>query len=144
MNRPEHFYCEWTLDDGADCMMLAVAEIDVDGRPYFTCMPHAREFYTWLVQDVAEGKTVETRALYRTGDGAETAMATRALNLMRVGSLDAPYEFRLNNLPVRIGNDREPTDTVDAWKFKVGESAWSPALDTYGQAWLAARAEVGL
>lgn len=96
-------YCDWTLDDGEDCMMLAVAVFTTENHEHWTCMPHAREFYHWLRDDYGDG-TVTMTPLYH-GDSHEAAAAERAYRLAHVGE-ESPDNIRGVSMMARYLRDK--------------------------------------
>ncbi len=83
-------YCDWTLEDGDDCLMLAVAVMTTETREHWTCMPHARAFYAWLRDDFGDGAPTIT-PIYR-GDSHEAAAAERACKLAHWGEPSSVLE----------------------------------------------------
>jgi hypothetical protein len=81
-------YCDWTLEDGDDCSMLAVAIMTTDTREHYTCMPHAREFYRWLANEFGDGPATIT-PLYK-DESHEAAAADRAYKLAHLDDAPAP------------------------------------------------------
>ena len=71
-------YCDWTLEDGYDCMMLAVAIMTTGQQNvHYACMPHAREFYRWLNEQFGDGPVLHRHA------ACTVTTATRALAMPR-------------------------------------------------------------